>query len=153
MKMPAIHATHAANVSQRIFAAVAALPLENGMRVLEIGCGSGVAAREIIRQWPDVCVLGIDRSAAAIRLATAASQAQIRSGQISFLLSSIEDFSLRPNEPRFDLAFALRVGALDGRHPKAGLVALPRIYAALAPNGRLFIDGGNPLRELSCAAI
>jgi hypothetical protein len=40
------------------------------------------------------------------------------------------------------------VGALDGRHPQAGRQAMERIKNALAPGGRVFVDGGNPLREL-----
>jgi hypothetical protein len=47
-----------------------------------------------------------------------------------------------------DLAFAIRVGALDGRHPRAGEQARRRVSAALVPGGRLLIDGGNPPREI-----
>jgi hypothetical protein len=54
---------------------------------------------------------------------------------------AVEDLELAPDEPRFDLAFAVRVGALDGRHPAAGARALPRICAALTPTGRLLVDG------------
>ncbi|WP_210418162.1 hypothetical protein [Ruania zhangjianzhongii] len=61
---------------------------------------------------------------------------------------AVEQFELLPSEEPFDLAFAVRVGALDGRHPMAGQIARPRIAAALAPHGRLFIDGGSPLREV-----
>jgi len=53
-----------------------------------------------------------------------------------------------PGEALFDLAFAVKVGALDGRHPKAGELALVRIAAAPVPGGRLYIDGGSPLREM-----
>ena len=42
----------------------------------------------------------------------------------------------------------MRVGALDGRHPTAGELVLKRIAAALTPKGQLFIDGGNPLRDI-----
>jgi hypothetical protein len=59
-----------------------------------------------------------------------------------------EEFELLPGEAPFDLAFAVRVGALDGRHPRAGEQARRRIAAALTPGGRLFIDGGDPLREI-----
>jgi hypothetical protein len=41
----------------------------------------------------------------------------------------------------FDLIVAVRVGALDGRHPAVGTRAWPRFRAALAPEGRIFIDG------------
>jgi hypothetical protein len=76
------------------------------------------------------------------------SSEAIASGRLEFRCVSVEDFALEPNEAPFDLAFALRVGALDGRHPKAGELALRRIAAALKPQGRLYIDGGNPLVEL-----
>lgn len=59
-----------------------------------------------------------------------------------------EDFELLAGEASYDLAFAVRVGALDGRHPQAGQQARRRIAAALTPAGRLFIDGGDPLREV-----
>jgi len=50
------------------------------------------------------------------------------------------------DEAPYDLAFAVRVGALDGRHPRAGRIALQRLRAALVPGGRLYVDGGEPLR-------
>jgi hypothetical protein len=52
-------------------------------------------------------------------------------------------------EPRYDLAFAIRVGALDGRHPETGWRAPECIARALVPGGRLFIDGCKPLRKLA----
>jgi hypothetical protein len=45
--------------------------------------------------------------------------------------------------------FAVRVGALDGRHRKAGKRALQRIAAATTVGARLFIDAGDPLRDLT----
>ena len=63
--------------------------------------------------------------------------------------AAIEDFVLEADEQPFDLVFAIRVGALDGRHPEAGELALRRIAAATQPGARLFIDGGNRLRELA----
>ena len=61
---------------------------------------------------------------------------------------AIEHFELPPGVEPFDLAFAVRVGALDGRHPELQRDAVRNIRRALAPHGRLYIDGGNPLREL-----
>nr|WP_287052845.1 hypothetical protein [Mesorhizobium sp.] len=55
---------------------------------------------------------------------------------------------MEADEKHFDIAVAVRVGALDGRHPEAGKIALQRLKAALTAQGRLFIDGGDPLREL-----
>jgi hypothetical protein len=62
---------------------------------------------------------------------------------------AIEDFALQSGEEPYELIFAIRVGALDGRHPQAGGRALERIAAAAAAGARLFIDGGDPLRELT----
>jgi len=138
----------AAQISPRIAAFVNALPLRPGLRVLEIGCGPGVAAREVSRRIGDGFVLAIDRSDKAIGLARAGSASEMASGRLDFMVAAIEDFELETDAERFDLAFAMRVGALDGRHPAAGGLALARIRAALKPHGRLFIDDGEPLREI-----
>jgi cyclopropane fatty-acyl-phospholipid synthase-like methyltransferase len=136
-------------LSARLAAIVDALPLRAGLRVLEIGCGPGAAAREIARRIGDGHVLAIDRSAKAIAQAKAASAAEIKSGRLSFRQAAAEDFELEVGEAPYDIALAVRVGALDGRHPEAGRSAKRRIAAALTARGRLFIDGGNPLREIS----
>ncbi len=85
----------------------------------------------------------------AIEQAQAACRDEIAAGTLSLLQVPAENLEIEPGEEKFDLAFAVRVGALDGRHPAAGAKALPRIAAVLKPEGRLFIDGGDPLRELS----
>jgi SAM-dependent methyltransferase len=93
-------------------------------------------------------VLAIDRSAKAVAQANAGSAELIGSGRLRFRQSAVESFELEPDERPFDLAFAVRVGALDGRHPNLEQEARRRIAAALVPGGRLFIDGGSPLREI-----
>ncbi|MEQ9812098.1 MAG: class I SAM-dependent methyltransferase [Azospirillaceae bacterium] len=136
------------DLSPRLAAIVDALPLRPGLRVLEIGCGPGAAAREIARRIDPGHVLAIDRSAKAIARAYAGSAALIGRGILAFRQVAVEDFVLLPGEAPFDLALAVRVGALDGRHPAAGRLALPRVAAALRPGGRLFIDAGDPLRSV-----
>ncbi|MFM7446440.1 MAG: SAM-dependent methyltransferase [Tabrizicola sp.] len=106
-------------ISDRLRRAVEALPLAPGMRVLEIGCGPGVAAREVA--------------------------ARIGAGRLEFRCSAIEDFVLGRDEQPFDLAYAHRVGALDGRHPKAGEQALKLLKQALKPEGLLCIDDRPPI--------
>ncbi len=139
------------DLSPRLAAIVAALPLRRGIRVIEIGCGPGAAARAIARRIGDGHV-AIDRSPRAIAQARSACAVEIAAGLLSLREAAVEDFTLAPGEAPYDLALAVRVGALDGRHPEAGRRALPRIAAALTPGGRLFIDGGAPLREVSLAA-
>jgi SAM-dependent methyltransferase len=114
--------------------------------VLEIGCGPGALAREIAhRVGPRGAVLGIDRSATAIDLARAGSGDL---PNLTFRVAPVEAFRLDPDEARFDLAVAVRVGVLDGRHPAKMDMALAAIASALGPDGRLFIDGGSPLIEV-----
>ncbi len=137
------------DLSPRLAAIVDALPLHAGMRVLEIGCGPGAASREVARRIGEGRVLGIDRSARAISQAVAGSRSELASGCLSFRHVAVEDFELELGDAPFDIAFAVRVGALDGRHPQAGAQARLRIRAALTAHGRLFIDGGDPLREVS----
>jgi len=127
----------------RIADFVAALPLEPGMRVLEIGCGPGVAAREVCRRIGHGRVVAIDRSATAIRIAEQASHAECAAGLLELRRIAIEDFVLAVGEPRFDLVFAQRVGVLDGRYPAGA--ALSRIKAALKPDGLLCVDDFPPL--------
>lgn len=142
----------ASGLSPRLLAIADALPLRSGLRVLEIGCGPGALAREIARRIGRGNVLAIDRSARAIAQAKAASRPEMAAGLLCFRHVAAEDLELEPGEPPFDLAVAVRVGALDGRHPEAGRLCLPRIRAALLVGGRLYIDGGNPLLEVSLAA-
>lgn len=135
-------------ISARLLEIIDALPIREGMRVLEIGCGPGAAAREIVNRFKKVQVMAIDRSATAILQAKKNSKKEIEEGNLEFLQSKIETFSLTKGEKLFDIVFAVRVGALDGRHPEIAEMAFSRIRKLVKKNGRVFIDGGNPLKEL-----
>ena len=135
-------------LSKRLNEIILALQLKDGVRVLEIGCGPGAMAREISRRINKGHVLAIDRSAKAIQLAISGSQKEISTGKISFRQVAVEKFELEPEEELFDIAIAVRVGALDGRHPEIEKQSLLNIAKSLTKKGRLFIDGGNPLKEI-----
>ncbi len=126
-----------------------ALPVRPHSRVLEIGCGPGAAARAVAARLVTGHILAIDRSSTAIAQARAGAADEIASGRMSLRQVAVEDFVLQADEEPYDLVFAVRVGALDGRHPKAGEQALRRIAMATTADARLFIDGGVPLRELA----
>ncbi|TCP42041.1 methyltransferase family protein [Tamaricihabitans halophyticus] len=140
-------------ISPRLAEIVAALPLAPEANVLEIGCGPGAAARAVAARLTSGRILAIDRSATAIAQAKISGLEEIASGRMSVRHIAAEDFVLEPGDAAFDIAFAVRVGALDGRHPAAGQVVLERIAAVLAPGGRLFVDGGQPLREIPLSPI
>lgn len=135
------------SLSNRLRRVVDALPLQPGMRVLEIGGAPGAAAREVAaRVGPQGHVLVLDRSRAGIERTRLNCADHIAAGTISTLCAPVEDFRLDPGTELFDLAFACRVGALDGRHQELYEPALRCIRRALTPNGRLFVDTGDPLR-------
>jgi ubiquinone/menaquinone biosynthesis C-methylase UbiE len=136
-------------ISSRLASIVNALPIKKGMKILEIGCGPGIAAREIVKLYPAVHIVAIDRSEKSICQATEGSKIEISTGKLEFRTAAVENFELAVGEKPFDLAFAIRVGALDGRHPEIEKSALQKIAKALTKTGRLFIDGGNPLKEIS----
>jgi SAM-dependent methyltransferase len=135
-------------LSGRLAASVAALPLRPGMRVLEIGGAPGTAARAVARRIGDGHVVVADRSAKGVALIQRHAAREIAAGVLSVRQVAAEEFELLPGEAPFDLAFAFRVGAFDGRHPEAGVRARRRVAAALTPSGRLLVDGGDPLREV-----
>ncbi len=126
----------AVKASKRLIEIAEALPLHPGMRVLEIGCGPGVLARLIVeRMQGEVFVLGIDRSATAIAMATASLPQAPYPTALAFRQVEAEHFTLADDEAPFDLAIAIRVGAFDGRHPEAGRLAL-HAFARRLPRRR-----------------
>src|SRR5688572_23614428 len=126
-------------LSNRLLEIVEALPLKKGIRILEIGCGPGAMAREISKRIGNGHILAIDRSVKAIQQAISGSRAEIETGTLSFRHSAIEQFELAPGEKQFDIAIAVRVGALDGRHPEIEKQALKQITKALTKKGKLYI--------------
>jgi cyclopropane fatty-acyl-phospholipid synthase-like methyltransferase len=137
------------SLSPRLSAIIETLPLRPGMRVIEIGCGSGAAARAVAQRIGSGHVLAIDRSAKAVAQCRSASAELIAAGKMQVRQASVEKFALEQGEARYDLAFAVRVGALDGRHSHLFADSIRCLQAALKKNGKFFIDGGNPLKKVS----
>lgn len=135
-------------LSPRLAGILAALPLRPGLRVLEIGCGPGALARAMAARVTEGYVLAIDRSAKAIGQAVNGSFHEIARGNLEFRQVAADKFLRTDGQAPFDLAIAVRVGALDGRHPGQQEATLRAVAAALGSTGRLLIDGGDPLREI-----
>jgi trans-aconitate methyltransferase len=102
------------------------------MRVLEVGCGPGAAARAVADRLPTGSVLAVDRSATAVQQAVRAASG-LDDGRLRFRHVAAEDLALEPGEQPYDLVFAFRVGALDGRHPALGARVLERLAAVTTP--------------------
>jgi ubiquinone/menaquinone biosynthesis C-methylase UbiE len=127
---------HFSVVSKRLEAVVEALGIRGDHRVLEIGCGHGVAATMVCERLEGGKLTAIDRSAKMVEAATRRNAAYVEAGRAEFLVADLEDLDL--GDRRFDLIFAVRVGLFHRDPERAHALAEPW----LAPGGtiRSFFD-------------
>lgn len=117
--------------------------------MIEVGGAPGAAAREVARRVaPDGHVLVLDRSARGVALVRERCADEIAAGLLSVRQQAVEEAALEQGEAAYDVAFACRVGVLDGRHPARHDEAVQRLRAMLVPGGRVLVDTGAPLCEL-----
>lgn len=105
------------------------LGLRPDHRVLEVGCGHGVAADLICRRLDGGHVVAVDRSPKMIAAATMRNAAHVATGTLELVTGSFED--LDPGDRRFDLLLAVRVGLFHREPERARLLA----ERWLAPGG------------------
>lgn len=119
-------------MSERLRAIVDRLDVQPGDRVLEIGCGHGVAATMICQQLGDAGHLtAIDRSAKMIDAAATRNAAHVAAGRAEFLVTTVEDADL--GDRRFDKVLAVRVGLFQREPERAHALA----ERWLAPGGTI----------------
>lgn len=119
-------------MSERLRSVVEQLDIRPDERVLEIGCGHGVAATLVCERLEDGHLTAVDRSAKMIQAATCRNAAYVEAGRAEFLVASLEDLDL--GDRRFDKIFAVRVG-LFHRDPER---ARRHVERWLAPSGEVF---------------
>jgi SAM-dependent methyltransferase len=132
--------------SQKIFLTSRWLPavpglaerLESGIRIADVGCGSGSAVILIAQAYPNCQVVGFDVSAASIDLASERARAIPNA---SFLAAGAEEI---PIDPGFDLVTTFDV-IHDLAEPRAGL---RRIREALADRGEYLMMEPNASSNL-----
>ena len=111
-----------------------ALCAAEGGRVLEVGCGTGGAARALAAGFPGVeRVVGIDVSETMIAEARARTEGS--AAPVEFLLGDAHELPF-PDES-FDAAYSLRVFEIIG-DPRRALSEMARV---LRPGGRLVVNG------------
>ena len=83
------------------------LDIQPGDRVLEIGCGHGVAATFVCERLDGGTLTAVDRSPKMIAAAARRNAAYVDAGRAEFLVGTLEELDL--GERRFDMIFAVRV--------------------------------------------
>ena len=100
----------ASGASQRLVRVVEALDPQPGDRVLEIGCGHGVAVSLVCERLTTGRVVAIDRSAKMVAAATERNRRWIEAGRAEIRAGSFQDLDL--GHERFDKIFAVHVREL-----------------------------------------
>jgi ubiquinone/menaquinone biosynthesis C-methylase UbiE len=119
-------------VSERLQRVVDRLDIQPGDRVLEIGCGHGIAATIVCERLETGRLIAIDRSGKMVEAAARRNAAHVEAGRAEFLVATLEDLDL--GERRFDKVFAVRVGLFHREPERARAIA----ERWLAPGGELF---------------
>ncbi len=115
---------------------VEGLGIGPGDRVLEIGCGHGVAASHVCERLDGGRYVGVDRSAKMIEAASRRNAAHVEAGRAAFVVARLEDLDL--GDQRFDLIFAVRVGLFHREPERAHALVAP--YRASGGVVRTFFD-------------
>jgi SAM-dependent methyltransferase len=123
-------------MSERLRTIVNELGIRPDHRVLEIGCGHGVAATMVCERLDGGRLTAIDRSAKMVEAAARRNAAHVEAGKAEFLVANLERLDL--GERRFDVIFAVRVGLFHREPERAYAITEPW----LAPGGsvRSFFD-------------
>lgn len=119
--------------SERLRRVVEELDLGPDDRVVEIGCGHGVAATLICERLDGGTYVGIDRSQKMIAMAAKRNDACVAAGTAAFQVAELEHLDL--GDRRFDKLLAVRVGLFWKRPDEAYSIA----RGLLAPGGMLHV--------------
>ena len=116
-------------MSERLRKVVDELDIQPGDRVLEVGCGHGVAAGFVSEQLEGGRLTAVDRSAKMIEAARHRNAEHVATGRAEFIVAELEHLDL--GERRFDKVFAVRVGLFHREPERARALVEPW----LAPGG------------------
>ncbi|HZR78735.1 MAG TPA: class I SAM-dependent methyltransferase [Chthoniobacterales bacterium] len=110
-------------------------PNENplaGTKVIELGCGPGFYSRKLAQRFPQLVVLGVDRSESQLRSARQRASAE-RVANCFF--QRVNALSLRFEDASFDVLIASRILTVLPDHKRA----VAEMFRVLKPGGRCFI--------------
>lgn len=125
-------------ITDRLAWAVDTLAIEPADRLLEIGCGHGVAVSLVCERLAGGRIMAIDRSAKMIAMAEKRNRSFVADGRATFQAASLAEADF--GDQRFDKLFAVNVGLF-----RAGRAAeLAQIKRHLAPDGALYLFHQDP---------
>ena len=122
-----------AKIAKRLAWAVETMQVQPDDRVLEIGCGAGVAVGLVCGRLGAGRITAIDRSEAMTALASRRKREHVASGKAVIRTAALHQ--LNAGGERFDRVLAVNVG-LFRAHAAVEAAALRRL---LAPGGRLYL--------------
>jgi ubiquinone/menaquinone biosynthesis C-methylase UbiE len=123
------------SASERQRWAVEVLEIEPDDRLLEVGCGHGVAVSLVCERLDGGRITAVDRSPKMIEAARRRNREHDE--KVRFVTASIEEADL--GDERYDKAFAIHVAVLH----KPGH-ALDAVRGRLVPGGRLYLFSQAP---------
>jgi len=120
--------------ADRLVWAVAVMAVAPADRVLEIGCGHGVAVSLICEKLDGGSIVAVDRSPAMVAAARKRNARYEAAGVASFLTAPLDGADL--GDGAFDKVVAIHVGVFLRGDPARELAV---IADQLAPGGRLYL--------------
>jgi cyclopropane fatty-acyl-phospholipid synthase-like methyltransferase len=124
----------AARASARQAWAVKQLDVQPGDRVLELGCGHGVAVTLICERLHGGTVVALDRSPKMTAAATRRNAGHVESGRATILTTSLQDADL--GDAPFDKVLAVHFPPLQRGEPARELA---KVRDHLARDGALYV--------------
>ncbi|SBV25315.1 Methyltransferase domain-containing protein [Micromonospora krabiensis] len=128
-----------AAVTQRQRWAVETMAVAPDDRLLEIGCGRGVAVSLVARRLTTGRIVAIDRSATMVRLAAERNAGHVESGRAEIRQAGFESADLQSRS--FTKIFAVNVNLF---WLGAAAAQIGRMRDLLVPGGRLYVFGERP---------
>jgi SAM-dependent methyltransferase len=120
--------------AERLVWAVETLGVRPDDRLLEVGCGHGVAVSLVCERLTGGLVLGVDRSAKMIEMATRRNATHVAAGRAAFQVAALHEADL--GDARFDVVFAIHVPVLLRGDPRREMEI---VRSHLVPGGRFVL--------------
>ena len=107
-------------------------------KILDIGCGGGIAVKEYSKIFPEAIVYGIDHSKEMVELSARNNSKKIMKGKIIIQYDSVENINIESNT--IDIVSAFDTISFWDNEKKA----IEEIKRVLRKNGILYIVNGFP---------